>query len=220
MAKYTCDGAGTCEKPFYHGPLPGQTAMVCRGTNGNVCDVSDYCDGTSVDCTGVFDAKVAKGAPNFFLVCMLSCRARLIQLAQRCSHMGTPRISIPPMPPAGVRCGTEEGDEPVCNKFDTCDGNGNCLPNLAPENTFCRYPVGDAEGCVRGWTCNANGVCNKPVLRLAGYPCRPTPTGSDAACDPPEVCTGVAGEIACPAGARLLLRVQALTPRLRPKTAC
>lgn len=102
---------------------------------------------------------------------------------------------------AGKACG--DSTNTTCNKPDTCNASGVCQSNFALSTTICSIPGRPTadEGCIKNFKCDGKGAFNVTVRQANGHVCRSS-TG-DAACDPPETCTGTSDS--CPVGECLLL---------------
>ncbi len=84
---------------------------------------------------------------------------------------------------AGVLCGDQETDT-ECDKPDTCDGAGECLPNFEPVTANC----GDAgTECVIQDKCDGEGQCLDNGFQGVGTACG---SASDVACDAADTCDG------------------------------
>lgn len=90
---------------------------------------------------------------------------------------------------AGTPCGNSGSS--ICDNPDTCDANGNCLPNYESTNTICGAGVGLCEDDRH---CDGLGACQVTGAPLSSsVVCRPSTGG----CDRPENCDG--SSIDCPA---------------------
>jgi len=159
----SCDPhTGSCA----HDPEPA--GMSCGGSSGDVCDLTDRCDGAGVCVAN----QIADGTPcsEVDSECDLqdTCQGGI------CTDNG--------VRPAGVAC----ADPAIgtCDGSDTCDGLGLCQANHLPDGTAC----GDAGSqCVNADAC-LDGVCHDNGFLAAGTACGDS---SDTECTHPDTCNGI-----------------------------
>jgi hypothetical protein len=82
----------------------------------------------------------------------------------------------------GTPCGDFSDSE--CDHADTCDGAGNCLPNVEPAGAACGDPT--VTDCDRADTCDGAGSC-RPNFEFEDTPCGDL---SDTQCDLADTCDG------------------------------
>ena len=158
----SCDPhTGLCN----HDPEP--VGQACGGNSGDVCDITDRCDGAGVCVVN----QVANGTPcsEVDSDCDLqdTCQGGV------CTDNG--------VKPAGVACGNAAID--TCDGSDTYDGLGLCQANHLADGTAC----GDAGSqCVNADACLA-GVCHDNGFPAAGTACGDS---SDTECTHPDSCNG------------------------------
>jgi len=148
-----------------HAPQPA--GQSCGGNSGDVCDLTDRCDGAG-NCVV---NQIADGTPcsEVDSECDLqdTCQGGL------CTDNG--------VKPEGVPCGDPTNG--TCDLADTCDGQGLCQPNHAVDGSVC----GDAGvQCVNADTC-LDGVCIDNGFQAAGASCGDS---SNTQCTHPDSCNG------------------------------
>ncbi len=178
--------AGACDAPEYctgmskNCPADGvaDNTRICRPADGD-CDVAEYCDGVNKECPA-----------DLFADATILCRPAIdpeCDVAEYCSGEG-PQCPEDVFVAAGTPCGDTTTDT-ICDKPDTCDGVGACLPNYEPTTALCRAPV---DVCDAPEYCDGAGFCPLDLLQPNTEVCRP----SVAYCDAAEYCTG--NDVACP----------------------
>ena len=70
---------------------------------------------------------------------------------------------------AGTPCGSQI--ENTCNAPDTCDGEGNCNPNIAPKGTVCRPKVNECDLAEVCGGCNGCLQCPPDEFKREGQNC-------------------------------------------------
>jgi hypothetical protein len=158
----SCDShTGLCA----HAPMPA--GMSCGSSSGDVCDLTDRCDGSGTCVAN----QVADGTPcsEVDSECDLqdTCQGGV------CTDNGV--VS------AGVACG--DAGFGSCDASDTCDGFGLCEANHLADGTAC----GDAGSqCINADAC-LDGVCHDNGFPAAGTACG---DASDTDCTHPDSCDG------------------------------
>lgn len=158
----SCDShTGLCA----HTPAPA--GQSCGATSGDVCDLTDRCDGAG---TCVVN-QVADGTPcsEVDSECDLqdTCQGGV------CTDNGVVA--------AGVACG--DSGFGSCDASDTCNGFGLCDAHHLPDGTAC----GDAGSqCVNADAC-LDGICHDNGFPAAGTVCG---DASDTECTKPDTCNG------------------------------
>ena len=177
----SCDGAGNC--------LPNhESSGAPCGDQGVECHVDDTCDGNG-NCND--NGFVSDGSECGSRSCQGTTWTRQTCQGGSCSgsetvedcddgnectqdlcdaQSGCDHSNYPP----GTSCGSSADTD--CDNPDSCDGAGNCLPNLEPSTTVCRaasLPCDVAEYCDGvNPDCPADEVAPGTVLcRAAPLPC-------------------------------------------------
>ncbi len=172
-AAVNCNDGNRCTADSCN-PLTGLCAhdaepagMSCNGNTGDVCDLTDRCDGAGT-CVPM---QIADGTPcsEVDSECDLqdTCQSGV------CTDNG--------VLPAGVACGDPAID--TCDGADSCDGFGFCEANHLPDGSAC----GDAGSqCVNADSC-IDGLCHDNGFPVAGTACG---DASDSECTHPDSCNG------------------------------
>ncbi len=174
-----CDAVEKCTGSSKSCPGDGVKGsdIVCRPIAG-VCDVADNCDGMNKSCPT--DEFAANTVP---------CRTAdgECDVAENCPGNAA-ACPVDEFVAIDTPCGS--GVDVVCNRADTCDGEGTCQPNYSDIETICHVSTGI---CDPAETCDGAGNC--PVDLLAGTDtvCR----SAVDVCDADEVCDGA--NVDCPA---------------------
>jgi hypothetical protein len=97
-------------------------------------------------------------------------------------NTGTGQVThtnVPNLTPCGDPTNTQ------CNRPDSCNATGTCLPRFEPTTTSCNDPTNTT--CNPADTCDGAGSC---VIRIAsaGTPCG---SSSNTDCDDPDTCNGL-----------------------------
>lgn len=186
-----CNGAEFCVED------PATSELVCESTGTNPCpDDSLYCNGAE-SCDETNDIRIHSGDP-----CTSAAEC------EQCDEADDDCTT-----PVGNPCGSPDDTE--CDNPDTCDGNGNCLPNNAASGSICD----DTLYCNGTDACDGNGSCSNH----SGDPClggpqcdnicdesinkcwSPAGTGCDDAnaCTQTDTCDGIgnctgSNKVSCP----------------------
>jgi hypothetical protein len=148
-----------------HDPVPAGTA--CSGNSGDVCDLTDRCDGAGVCVPKHIADGTACSEVDSECDLQDTCQGGV------CTDNG--------VKPQGVACGDPSID--ICDRSDICDGFGLCEANHLPDGSGC----GDAGSqCVNADSC-LDGLCHDNGFVAAGAACGDSSTGQ---CDGPDGCDG------------------------------
>jgi hypothetical protein len=170
-----CDGAGICAHPA------GNAGTVCRAASvGEVCDVSETCDGVSTTCP-------ADGVEPSGTVCR-SVNG-VCDLQEQCDGLSK---TCPVDAKDNTTVCRPAAD--VCDVGESCDGVGNDCPADGFESsaTVCRPAGGE---CDTAESCTGTGpACPADAFAASGTPC--TDDGETCTadqCDGGGACTHPAG---------------------------
>ena len=176
-----CNGQETCSE------IDGSCVV---GTP--TCSEAEYCDAVSNSCVSICDPtdciinrtcyqNDVQNAANICLVCNSAANKNdwSVAVGQACGDAAT-ECSGQDTCDAQGNClpnnaprGSICGEaETVCSGQDTCDGNGNCLPNHFGLLTPCGTPA----KCENQDYCDGNGVCVDALFKWPGSPCGDGPT--------------------------------------------
>src|SRR5262245_37986081 len=185
--------------------LPATT--ICRGTNGNPCDVAESCTGTSADCpadgfapsttscTGTSNGGACDGTDSCdgaghckdgFLSSTTTCRAAAgeCDVAESCTGTSGACPADGFKPETTSCTGTSNGG--ACDGTDSCDGAGHCKDGFLSSTTIFRAAAGEcdvAESCT-----GSSGACPADGFKPETTSCTRSSTGG--ACDGTDSCDG------------------------------
>src|SRR5262249_48890999 len=171
-----CGGAGECVEGIQ------SSTTICRGTNGNPCDLEESCTGTSGACPA--DDKAPKTT-----TCTGTSNGGVCDGTDSCDGAGN---CVDGFQPSTTICRGTNGNP--CDLEESCTGTSGACPadDKAPKTTTC-------PGTSNGGVCDGTDSCDGAGNCVDGFqPSSPTRRASDLnPCDLEESCTGTSG--ACPA---------------------
>ncbi len=208
-----CDGLETCVggECGSSGNPCGPAAPVCCENDdscaADCCVDADcpgngvFCDGAEI-CTGGACTSAGDPCPEETPVCceeLNDCAAECCgnddcDDDNECTYdlctLDMECLNVPQV--AGFACGDDTDDD--CTEPDSCDGEGNCLPNHLPDGTACSDGVfcTDGDSCERGACVGGPSPCTDPENKFCDEElgiCRPGCL-DNAECDDGNDCTG------------------------------
>ena len=179
-----CDlGRRNCMTGVCSPGMPAPSSTLCR-VSGGVCDLPEYCTGSSTVCpTNVFAPASRVCGPS----------SGPCDVEERCA--GGPTCPPDLRQSAGLVCSRGRN---LCDLDAVCNGTDSACPpaGFASAGTTCRPAVSDVAGatCDVAEQCTGtSGSCPPDVLIASRTLCRPS---GSTACDTPEFCNGM--DAACP----------------------
>ena len=163
--------------------MPAPASTLCR-VSGGVCDLPEYCTGSSTTCPANVFAPASR-------VCGPSSGP--CDVEERCS--GGPTCPTDLRQSAGLVCSRARN---LCELDAVCDGMDTACPPVvfASAATICRPALSDVAGatCDLPEQCTGSSGSCPPDVRMASRTLCRRPEST--ACDTPEFCNG--DEAACP----------------------